>query len=319
MSSSRVTSASIYREIAGSQELFKYNGTRLTLREQNSKPFHGMSQVEIDGFLTSLITEHGHQMSSIIRPGEEGAASSKFPTFVVATGDGRHLPIVFGYAYSGAETIQVSELSRALERLVEQSGGPVHVWNGREHLPVDRVIRRGRSDEKPDAVLCHGSRHVISISLKNLPNGRADQMQGWSGTRGLMGEAEVLDFADAVWLERERGSTDPLRCWRRITSESIRRWACWGTDDDPVHVIVAGSGLGFEADGTGGHRISARTAGGIWYAADGTIPDGPFEPALFCRPSADRSLTTRHGVIPGIRTMVATLSSAQAGRSSREI
>lgn len=319
MSSPRVTSASIYREIAGSQELFKHNGTRLTLREQNSKPFHGMSQEEIDGFLVSLIAMHGHHVSSIIRPGEEGAESSKFPTFIVMTEDGRRLPIVFGYAYSGAETIQVSELSRALAKLVEETSGPIHVWNGSEHLPVDRIIRRGRSDEKPDAVLCHGSRHMISISLKNLPHGRADQMQGWSGTRGLMGEPEVLNFADAVWSERERGSTDPLRCWRRITSERIRSWACWGVEDDPVHVIVAGSGLGFEADGMGGHRISARTTGGIWYAADGTIPDGPFEPVLFCRPSADRSLTTRHGIIPGIRTMVATLSSAQSGRSSREI
>lgn len=317
MESGRISASSIYREIAGAQELFKFNGSRLTLREQSSKPFHGMSQVEIDGFLTSLISTHGHRVLSIRRPGEEGAASSKFPTFIV-DGGGRELPIVFGYAYSGAETIQVSEISRSLAKLVEARGGPVPVWNGREHVPVDRVIRRGGSDEKPDAVLCNGTTHMISISLKNLPNGRADQMQGWSGVRGLMGESEVLDFADAVWLERQRSGVDAPRCWRRISSERIRSWACWGESDDRVHVIAAGSGLSLEPDGRG-HRLAARQLGGIWYGTDGAIPDGPFEPVLFCRPSSDRSLTTRHGVIPGIRTMVATVSLAQAGRTSREI
>ena len=89
------SAAAIYREIESSQGLFKYNGARLTLRDQGLRPFKGMSEDEIDHFLSSMIEKIGLRVEGIIRPGHAGARSSKFPTFIA--GDARY-PLVFGFA-----------------------------------------------------------------------------------------------------------------------------------------------------------------------------------------------------------------------------
>jgi len=168
------SAAAIYREIESSQGLFKYNGTRLTLRDQGLKPFKGMSEGEIDHFLSSMIERVGLKVEGIIRPGHSGARSSKFPTFIA--GDARY-PIVFGFAYSAAEEIQISELSRALQKIVERDGS-ASVWNGERFVEVNGVIRRGGSREKADAIMHFDGDPRISISLKNLATGKASEMQG---------------------------------------------------------------------------------------------------------------------------------------------
>ena len=299
------SAAAIYREIESSQGLFKYNGARLTLRDQGLRPFKGMSEDEIDHFLSSMIEKIGLRVEGIIRPGHAGARSSKFPTFIA--GDARY-PLVFGFAYSAAEEIQISELSRALQKIVERDGHAT-VWNGECFVEVNGVIRRGGSREKVDAIMHLDGRPMISISLKNLKSGRASEMQGWSGIKGHRGDRSIVEFADAAAV---CGSS---RCWREIYDLNLKREACWGFGDDRVDIIVAGSGLDLILDGDG-FRIGARVLGGIWYFAGGKVPDGDFEPVLFCRPSGEHSIITSSGVVKGHRMMIAPLAAARAGKQS---
>jgi hypothetical protein len=302
------SAAAIYREIESSQGLFKYNENRLTLRDPRLRPFARMSPVEIDRFLTAIIERIDLKVERIIRPGEPGARSSKFPTFIV--GD-RQLPIVFGFAHSAAEEIQVTELARSLQRIVERDG-VARVWSGKSFVPVDGIIRRGGSREKVDAIMHLGGQPMISISLKNLKTGKATEMQGWSGVKDIRGERELVDFADAI------GPEASLRLWRRINDPIIKHEACWGAGSETVDVIVAGSGLDLVPD-TGGFRIGARSLGGIWYLADGVIPDGDFEPVLFCRPSSEHSIITSGGVVKGRRMMIAPIAAARVGKQSAEV
>lgn len=302
------SAAAIYREIEASQGIFKYNNIRLTLRDPKLKPFKGMSAGEIDYFLSSMIERIGLEIVQIIRPGQPGARSSKFPTFVVSD---RQFPIVFGYAHSAAEEIQVSELSRALQKIVDRDGA-ARVWNGERFIQVNGIIRRGGSREKVDAIMHLNGDPMISISLKNLKSGKASEMQGWSGVRGHRGDRAIVDFADAAV------ACESNRSWRRIHDFDLKHEACWGSGTDSVDVIVAGSGLDLIED-CGGHRISARALGGIWYLADKKIPDGEFEPVLFCRPSSEHSLVTSNGTLKGRRMMIAPLAAARLGRQSIEI
>jgi hypothetical protein len=302
------SAAAIYREIEASQGLFKYNNARLTLRDPKSKPFKGMSACEIDHFLSSMIERVGLKIEQIVRPGQPGARSSKFPTFVV--GD-LQLPIVFGFAHSAAEEIQISELTRALQKIIDRDGA-ARVWNGERFVQVNGIIRRGGSREKVDAIMHLDGDPMISISLKNLKSGKASEMQGWSGVRGWRGKRSIVDFADAA------ATCESNRSWRRIQDSDLKREACWGSETDNVDVIVAGSDLDLVEDHDG-YRVTARTLGGIWYLAEGEIPDGEFEPVLFCRPSSEHSIVTSGGVVKGLRMMVAPLAAARLGRQSIEI
>ena len=306
------STAAICREIESSQGLFKYNKERLTLRDPKSKPFHGMTETEINHFLVSLIERVDLHVHRTIAPGSPGSRSSKFPTFVVGDShSARDFMIVFGYAHSAAEEIQVTELARELHRIVEREGC-ARIWNGRSFVETNGIIRRGGSREKTDAIMHLDGEHRISISLKNLATGKANEMQGWSGVQGFRGERPILDFADAA-----HASSSP-RCWRRIDDDLIRRTACWGSDDDQVDVIVAGGGLSLEPIDIG-YRIAASALGGIWYRCDGEIPDGDFEPVLFCRPSSKHFLVTSAGQVPGTRMMVAPVAHARASSRSIEI
>ena len=302
------SAAAIYREIEASQGLFKYNNVRLTLRDPKSKPFKGMNSYEIDHFLLSMIERVGLKVEQIIRPGQPGARSSKFPTFVV--GD-RQLPIVFGFAHSAAEEIQVSELSRALQKIIDRDS-TARVWNGERFVQVNGIIRRGGSREKVDAVMHLDGVPMINISLKNLKSGKASEMQGWSGVSGHRGDRSIVDFADNA------AARESNRSWRRIQDLDLKREACWGSGGDSIDVIVAGSDLDLVED-CNGHRISARNLGGIWYLVDGEIPDGEFEPVLFCRPSNEHSIVTSGGVVKGRRMMIAPIAAARLGRQSVEI
>lgn len=299
------SAAAIYREIEAAQGLFKYNNVRLTLRDPKSKPFKGMSACEIDHFLSSMIEVIGLKVEQIVRPGQPGARSSKFPTFVV--GD-RQLPIVFGFAHSAAEEIQISELTRALQKIIDRDG-TARVWNGERFVQVNGIIRRGGSREKVDAIMHLDGDPMISISLKNLKSGKAIEMQGWSGVKGHRGDRSIVEFADATVT---CGSS---RCWREIYDLNLKHEACWGSGDDRVDIIVAGSGLDLILDGDG-FRIGARVLGGIWYFVDGKVPDGDFEPVLFCRPSGEHSIITSGGVVKGHRMMIAPRAAAQVGKQS---
>lgn len=311
MSSFR-SAAAIYREIETSQGLFKYNGERLTLRDPKSKPFSCMNDDEIEQFLSSMIERVGLTVFQIIPPGSSGSRSSKFPTFVVGDSrDSRKFMIVFGYAHSAAEEIQVTELARALQRIVDRDGH-AKIWNGRSFVAVNGIYRRGGSREKADAIMHLDGDPRISISLKNLATGKASEMQGWSGVVGIRGDRAVVDFADATL---DSGTS---RTWRRLDDETLKRGACWGAGTDRVDIIVAGSHLDLSPDGEG-YRISAAVHGGIWYECDGSIPDGDFEPVLFCRPSGDHSIMTSSGNFQGTRMMIAPISHARASSRSIEI
>ena len=302
------SAAAIYREIESSQGLFKYNGARLTLRDPGSKPLKGMSTGEIDHFLSSMIERIGLKVERIIRPGTPGARSSKFPTFIA--GDAR-LPIVFGFAYSAAEEIQISELSRALQKIVDRDG-VAGVWNGERFVEVNGIIRRGGSREKVDAIMHLDGQPAINISLKNLKSGRASEMQGWSGIKGHRGDRSIVEFADAAVA---CGSN---RCWRTIYDLNLKREACWGAAGDRVGIIVAGSGLDLVPNGPG-FRIDARQLGGIWYFTENETPSGDFEPVLFCRPSSEHSVMTSGGCVRGVRMMIAPAAVARVGSVSKEI
>jgi hypothetical protein len=152
----------------------------------------------------------------------------------------------------------------------------------------------------------------IAISLKNLKTGKASEMQGWAGLSGHRGDRSIIDFADASVESRSS------RSWRRIHDEDLKHESCWGTGRDSVDVIVAGSGLDLTHDGEG-CRISARVTGGIWYRSEGSVPDGDFEPVLFCRPSSTHSIMTSGGVVKGRRMMVAPIAAARVGKLTNEI
>lgn len=311
MSSFR-SAAAIYREIEASQGLFKYNGDRLTLRDPKSKPFTCMGDDEINQFLSSIIERVGLMVLKVLSPGSPGSRSSKFPTFVVGESwDSRKFMLVFGFAHSAAEEIQVTELTRSLQRIVDKEG-LARVWNGQSFVAVNGITRRGGSREKADAIMHLDGDPRISISLKNLVNGKASEMQGWAGIVGIRGERPIVDFADATY------TSWATRTWRRLDDESLKRNACWGKIGDRVDVIVAGSHLDLTLDGAG-YRISASTLGGIWYECDGSIPDGDFEPVLFCRPSGEHSIMTSSGSVQGTRMMIAPIAHARASSRSIEI
>jgi len=306
------SASAIYREIESSQGLFKYNKIRLTLRDPKAKPFSGMSDDEIKHFLSSMIERVGLVVHQILVPGSPGSRSSKFPTFVVGEPrSSRKFTIVFGYAHSAAEEIQVTELSRALQRIIDENGF-AKVWNGRGFVIVNGIIRKGGSRVKADAIMHLDGNPQISISLKNLATGKASEMQGWSGVVGVRGDRQIVDFADSTHMS---GSS---RTWRRLSDDSLKQNACWGSGSDRVDVIVAGSRLDLVPDGEG-YRISAARLGGIWYECDGKIPDGDFEPVLFCRPSGDHSIITSSGIVQGTRMMIAPVAHARASSRSIEI
>jgi len=271
-----------------------------------------MGDDEIKQFLSSMIERGGLIVCQILPPGSPNSRSSKFPTFVVGESqDSRKFMLVFGYAHSAAEEIQVTELTRALQKIVDRDG-LARVWNGRSFVAVNGITRRGGSREKADAIMHLNGDPQISISLKNLATGKASEMQGWSGVVGMRGDRSVIDFADATLV------SGTSRTWRRLDDEALKRAACWSTGTDRVDVIVAGSHLDLAPDGEG-YRISAAKLGGIWYECDGSIPDGDFEPVLFCRPSGDHSIMTSCGSFQGTRMMIAPIAHARASSRSIEI
>lgn len=301
--------AAIYRAIESSQGIFKYNGTRLTLIDPKSRPFRSMDREEIDEFLESLIRMAGLFVTRTAAPGGIDSCSSKFTTFYTSEGvKSREFPIVFGYAYSAAEEIQVSEIKREIQRVLSGSE-VVRLWNGSGFVSIDGITRRGGSREKADAALLLGHHQVMSLSLKNLKSGLASQMQGWSGLSGFSGKLEVISFADAA---HRSGAS---RAWRPILDPELRRAACWGSKHDTVDTIVAGSGLRL-VDFEEGHALTADRLGGVWHASIGEMPGDGFEPVLFCRPSKNHIMMTSGGPIKGIRAMVAPLAVATSVRGS---
>jgi hypothetical protein len=314
-----ITSAGLYRKIESCQGIFKYNGTRMTLVDPKSRPFQNMQRDEIIAFLSSIITMVGAQVVDVIQPGFEGAKSSKFPTFMVGDGGERTVPIVFGFAHSSAEEMQISEIGRSLTRWSHQLGGQVRVWDGNRAVEVDRVIRRGGSREKTDAVLCLGSDERIRISLKRLKGNRPTQMQGWSGLVGLHGNPEFLSFTQQIWDEQLTHGKLTSRCWRRIEDAQLRHDACWGKGDDRVDIIAAGERLCFVQSSDGALHLDTGTGGGVWYHSTGAVPDGDFEPVFFCRPGSQHRLITPCGIIKGARAMIAPIAVARAGKKVIEI
>ena len=306
------SAAAIYREIDRSQKLFKYNKSRLTLRDAGSKPFKKMSQPDIEKFLTAMISQAGFFVREIKRPGEVGSRSSKFSTFIVCENlASQSFPIVFGYAFSEAEEIQITEISRSISSLINEAGA-VRMWNGREYVNVNGVIRKGGSREKADAVACFNGSPKISISLKHLKSGLASQMQGWSGVSHLQDHPEIISFADSI------KSSGLFRSWRKLSDLKLKKDACWGCDGDQVDIIAAGSKMCLVYDGLG-HRLEAGITGGIWYASNDEIPAGDFEPVLFCRPSSEHSIMTSCGPLRGFRMMIAPAAGACVGSASKEI
>jgi len=306
------SAAAIYREIDRSQKLFKYNKSRLTLRDAGSKPFEKMSQPDIEKFLTTMISQAGFSVKEIKRPGEAGSKSSKFSTFIVCENSKlQRFPIVFGYAFSEAEEIQITEISRSISSLINEVGSAC-MWNGHEYVNVNGVIRKGGSREKADAVACFDGSPKISISLKHLKSGLASQMQGWSGVSHLQDHPEVIGFADSI------KSSGSFRSWRKLSDLKLKKEACWGSDGDQVDIIAAGSKLCLTHDGLG-YRLGAGVIGGIWYASDNETPAGDFEPVLFCRPSSEHSIMTSDGILRGVRMMIAPAAGACVGSVSKEI
>lgn len=323
----RKSNASVYRDIERGQNIFKFNNSRLTLRDPSTRPFSNMSPEEIEQVLTALIEQAGYEVIGIVPPGATDGApapfSSKYNAFKVIpkggrSGVSRPFYVVFGFRYSAAESIQFEAIRSGLIKAIsENEGKPVSVWNGAEFVEVDDADRIGGKGAKADVILTRRGSPAISISLKNLAKGKGSDMQQWSGVSAAMSHSEVASFAERMKQAFRDG--EGSKFWRRIEDEDLKMKAVWGPLGESVDVIVAGTTPRLEPTGEPGmYRIEVgigkHGTGGVFYKTDGTIPDGELEPVFFARKEEKKSL----GTLKGVRGMIAPIALATS-RSATEV
>ena len=322
-----MSNASVYRDIERGQDIFKFNGGRLTLRDSATRPFAGMAPEEIEQVLTGLIDQAGYEVIGIVPPGamdgDAGPFSSKYNAFKVIpkggrSGVSRHFHVVFGFRYSAAESIQFEAIKEGIQKAIsENEGNPVSVWNGAEFVEVDDAHRIGGKGAKADVVLTRRGTPVISISLKNLASGKGSNMQQWSGVTAVMSHPEVASFAESVKQAHFNG--EGTMFWRRIEDVELKKKAVWGPLGESVDIIVAGTAPHLEPAGEpGSYRIEVgigkHGVGGIFYKTDDVIPGGDLEPVFFTRNEGAKSLAG----LKGIRGMIAPIALALS-RKTKEI
>lgn len=317
----------VYKDIEAQQDIFKFNGARLTLVDKKSRPFSGMTDEEVEAQIVDFINRAGYRVNSVVKPGQSANGktfSSKFNTYVVFPEEQESMPeedqqkyyITFGYSYSGAESIQFDSLHDEIARLVKDSGGkPILVWNGSEYIEVDDAIRVGGSGDKADVVLTREGEPVIKISLKNLANGKVADMQQWGGMLPFVDHPEVQQYIKDVQVDLQKDEGN--RMWRPIADDDLKRRAMWSEGSSEVDVIIAGVDPKLMPDDSGGYRLEVGIgpggAGGVWHRSAGESPDDGFEPVLFSRPAKDRSL----GPLKGIRGMIMPIGTIT--KATREI
>jgi hypothetical protein len=326
-SAGRMTNASVYRDIERGQDIFKFNGTRLTLRDPSTRPFAKMAPEEIEQVLVGMIEQAGYEVIGIVPPGgtdgDAGPFSSKYNAFKVIPKGGRsivsrHFYVVFGFRYSAAESIQFEAIKDGLLKAISENGGnPISVWNGTEFVEVDDADRIGGKGAKADVVLTRGGAPAVSISLKNLVRGKGSDMQQWSGVSAVMTHPEVAAFVERVKIGYRDGEGSNF--WRRINDEDLKMKAVWGPLGETVDVIVAGTTPRLEPTGDPGmYRIDVgigkHGTGGVFYRSEGVIPGGELDPVFFARKEDAKSL----GTLKGVRGMIAPIALATS-RKAMEI
>jgi hypothetical protein len=325
--SERLSNASVYRDIERGQDIFKFNGTRLTLRDPSTRPFAKIAPEEIEQVLTGMIEQAGYEVIGIVPPrgmdADAGPFSSKYNAFKVIpkggrAGVSRHFYVVFGFRYSAAESIQFEAIKEGLLKAISVNGGnPIRVWNGTEFVEVDDADRIGGKGAKADVVLTRGGAPAVSISLKNLVRGKGSDMQQWSGVSAVMTHPEVTAFVERVKSGYRDGEGSNF--WRRINDEELKMKAVWGPLGESVDVIVAGTMPHLEPTGDPGmYRIDVgigkHGTGGVFYRTDGVIPGGELDPVFFARKEEAKSL----GTLKGVRGMIAPIALATS-RKAMEI
>ncbi len=321
----RMSNASVYRDIERSQDIFKFNGSRLTLRDPSTRPFSNMSSEEIEQVLTGLIEQAGYEVIGLVPPGATdggaGPFSSKYNAFKVIpkggrTGVSRPFYVVFGFRYSAAESIQFEAIREGLiKAIAENEGNPISVWNGAQFVEVDDADRIGGKGAKADVILTRSGAPAISISLKNLAKGKGSDMQQWSGVSSAMSHPEVAAFAERVKTGYRDGEGSNF--WRRISDEELKMKAVWGPLGEAVDVIVAGTMPRLEPAGEpGSYRIEVgigkHGTGGVFYKVDGVIPGGELDPVFFARKEDRKSL----GSLKGVRGMIAPIALATSRKAT---
>lgn len=321
----RMTNASVYRDIEQGQDIFKFNGSRLTLRDPSTRPFANMSPEEIEQVLTGLIEQAGYEVIGLVPPGTTdggaGPFSSKYNAFKVMpkggrSGVSRPFYIVFGFRYSAAESIQFEAIREGLiKAIAENEGNPVSVWNGAQFVEVDDADRIGGKGAKADVILTRSGAPAISISLKNLAKGKGSDMQQWSGVSAAMSHPEVASFAERVKTAYRDGEGSNF--WRRINDEDLKMKAVWGPLGETVDVIVAGTMPRLEPAGEpGSYRIEVgigkHGTGGVFYRSEGVIPGGELDPVFFARKEDAKSL----GTLKGVRGMIAPIALATSRKAT---
>lgn len=321
----RMTNASVYRDIERVQDIFKFNGTRLTLLDPSTRPFAKIAPEEIEQVLTGMIEQAGYEVIGIVPPrgtdGDSGPFSSMYNAFKVIpkggrSGVSRHFYVVFGFRYSAAESIQFEAIREGLiKAIAENEGNPISVWNGAQFVEVDDADRIGDKGEKADVILTRSGAPAISISLKNLAKGKGSDMQQWSGVSEVITHPEVAAFAERVKIGYRDGEGSNF--WRRINDEELKMKAVWGPLGETVDVIVAGTMPRLEPTGDPGmYRIDVgigmHGTGGVFYRTDGVIPGGELDPVFFARKEAAKKL----GTLKGVRGMIAPIALATSRKST---
>lgn len=303
--------ADVYRALESVQNIFSYNGTRLTLIDKQSRPFTKMSSNQIDDSLVKMITAAGYEVQQAIPPKAEGAKSNKYVTYMIAyvdeEGNPEELtyPIVFGYAFSAAESIQFSEINSQINKFIEtQPSKTINIFVGDEYKEIDSAKRVGAKGEKQDVVLELNEETQVLISLKHIIGGKANTMQQWCGLSDIQDNDEVKSFIEDV--KSNLIEDQKMRFYRRINSDELKNYAVWG---DNINIIIAGSTISL-GETEEGYEFKVRD-GYIWYRTDGGNIADDFEPVFFARPSSDRSFES----IKGMRGMICPIGLARSGNS----
>lgn len=325
----RKSNASVYRDIERGQDIFKFNGSRLTLRDPSSRPFVGLTSGALDAVFVGMIEKAGYEVVGTVPPRtaiDGKVFSSAYNTYKVMSastiaqteGDQKSYYIIFGIRFSAAESIQFEAIRAGLMKAIsENEGNPISVWNGAEFVEVDDADRIGGAGAKADVILTHRGAPAISISLKNLATGKGSDMQQWSGVSGAMTHPEVASFAER--MTQAFSSGEGSKFWRRIEDEDLKMKAVWGPLGETVDVIVAGTTPRLEPTGEPGmYRIEVgigkHGTGGVFYKTDRIIPDGELEPVFFARKEDKKRL----GTLRGVRGMIAPIALATS-RSATEV
>ena len=327
----RRSNTSVYRDIERSQGFFKFNGSRLTLIDPATRPFAGLTPEEMDTIFVGMIEKAGYEVVGTIPPGiaENGRVfSSKYNTYKVvhptleskADKPQDVFYITFGIKFSAAESIQFSALHDEISKIVgPDKSEPILVWNGTEYVEVDDADRVGGAGAKADVVLTRNGSPVISISLKNLATGKGSDMQQWGGLSGVAEHPEVKAFISDVTQRLRDG--EGKKFWRAIQDPALKEKAVWGPAGGEVDVIVAGTIPTLEPvpGEDNKYRISVGIGrggvGGVWYRADGRLPDGQLDPVFFSRPEKKKNM----GGLKGQRGGIFTLGTVTSSSATRQI